>query len=328
MISAARPSWQTELQRAIRDPARLLQALCLPSQGNHCAKSAADYRLRVTQAFVSRIAKGDPADPLLRQVLPTAAEQRSQRGYGADPVGDLAATKRPGVIHKYAGRVLLVASGVCAIHCRYCFRRQFDYGDSCAANDNWHAALNYIRGQHSVSEVILSGGDPLTLSNGRLNDLIEQLGAIGHVRRLRIHTRMPVVLPQRVDDGLLEPLAATALSPVLVVHANHANEIDGFVRSALQRLHQAGVRLLSQSVLLRGVNDDVKPLSTLSETLFDAGVLPYYLHLLDRVQGAAHFYVGPRRARKLHRALKAEMPGYLVPRLVQERPGAPYKVAL
>ena len=328
MISAARHSWQTELRRSLRDPANLLHALHLPAQGNYCAKSAAEYPLRVTEAFASRIAKADSGDPLLRQVLPSAAEQRTPRGYGADPVGDLAATKRPGVIHKYAGRVLLITSGVCAIHCRYCFRREFDYSASCSTKQNQRAALDYIRRQHSVSEVILSGGDPLTLGNGRLQNLIEQLGAIGHVRRLRIHTRMPVVVPQRVDDGLLEPLAATALSPVLVVHANHPNEIDGFVRSGFHRLRQAGVRLLSQSVLLRGINDDVRALSALCEALFDAGVLPYYLHLLDRVRGAAHFYVGPRRARTLHRALMTKLPGYLVPRLVQERPGAPHKVPL
>ena len=240
----------------------------------------------------------------------------------------MAATEQPGVIHKYAGRVLLVASGTCAIHCRYCFRRHFDYGASCAARDNWHGAVYYIRSQPSVSEVILSGGDPLTLSNRRLRELFEQLETISHVRRLRIHSRIPVVLPQRVDDGLLKPLAASTLRPVLVVHANHANEIDAVVAAALHRLARAGVRLLSQSVLLRGVNDDVKALSALSEALFDAGVVPYYLHLLDRVQGAAHFYVGPKRARALHRELMTRMPGYLVPRLVQERPGAGHKVAL
>jgi EF-P beta-lysylation protein EpmB len=214
------------------------------------------------------------------------------------------------------------------VHCRYCFRRHFPYADANPAADRWHAALTYIAGDDSITEVILSGGDPLTLSDRRLAELVRHLETIPHLRRLRLHTRLPVVLPERVNDELLAWLGNTRLKPVIVVHANHAQELDGPVRAALARLKTAGAELLNQSVLLRGVNDSVEALADLSETLFDTGTLPYYLHLLDKVQGAAHFEVNETAARRLMQELQARLPGYLVPRLVREVPGGPGKLAL
>jgi EF-P beta-lysylation protein EpmB len=268
----------------------------------------------------------DPADPLLRQILPLAAENEVYPGYSLDPVGDLGARAAPGVLHKYAGRVLLTATGACAVHCRYCFRRHFPYAEANASADRWLGALAHIAADPSVSEVILSGGDPLTLSDRRLAEFAAGLAAIPHVSRLRIHTRLPVVLPERVNDELLAWLGDGRFQTVMVLHANHAREIDHDVRAAARRLRDAGVTLLNQSVLLRGVNDNADALAELSEALFAAGVLPYYLHMLDRVQGAAHFDVDEAAARDLVGELNARLPGYLVPRLVREIAGAPGKV--
>jgi EF-P beta-lysylation protein EpmB len=233
----------------------------------------------------------------------------------------------PGVLHKYQGRVLLTATGACAVHCRYCFRRHFPYTDANPAADQWCAALAHIAGDKSITEVILSGGDPLTLSDRRLENFTRQLEVIPHVRRLRLHTRLPIVLPERVNDELRGWLGATRLKTVVVVHANHAQEIDASVRVALAHLKGAGVELLNQSVLLRGINDSADALARLSEVLFDAGVLPYYLHMLDKVQGAAHFEVDETAARSLMAELNRRLPGYLVPRLVREIAGSPGKVA-
>ncbi len=272
--------------------------------------------------------RGDPHDPLLRQVLPLAAECVSAPEFTTDPVGDLSAMAVPGVLHKYRGRVLLALTGACAVHCRYCFRRHFPYAEANASSDRWQAALDYIARDASIHEVILSGGDPLALADRRLADLARRLAAVAHVERLRIHTRLPIVLPARVTTELTDWLAGGRLQPVMVVHANHANEIDADVRAALARLRAAGVTLFNQSVLLKGVNDSVESLAGLSEALFAAGVVPYYLHLLDRVQGAAHFEVEEGRARQLMADLAARLPGYLVPRLVREVAGAPSKLWL
>ncbi len=269
--------------------------------------------------------KGDIDDPLLRQVLPLAEEEAEVPGFIGDPVGDLAAAAVPGVLHKYRGRVLLVTTGACAVHCRYCFRRHFPYADSNPSVQQWQGALEYIHGHSDITEVILSGGDPLAFSDSRLADLVEQVAAIPHVKRLRIHTRLPIVLPSRVDKNLLAWLQRTRLQKVVVVHANHANEIDEEVRAAMRKLRDAGTMLLNQSVLLKGVNDSAEELADLSERLFEAGILPYYLHLLDRVQGAAHFEVDRARALWLMQVLRARLPGYLVPRLVREQPGADSK---
>ena len=320
------PDWQTALGQAITDPAELLELLGLGLEWLPAARDAARvFPLRVPRGFVARMRRGDPADPLLRQVLPLAEECLAVEGFGPDPVGDLAAHKAPGVLHKYHGRVLLTATGACAIHCRYCFRRHFPYAEANASAEHWREALGYVTRHPDVREVILSGGDPLTLSDRRLAEFVQTIEDIPHVERLRLHTRLPVVLPERVTQELCAWLSDTRLKTVVVIHANHAQELDETTRLACKRLADSGATLLNQSVLLRGVNDSVAALTHLSEALFAAGVLPYYLHLLDRVQGAAHFDVNEEAARQLMVGLNSRLPGYLVPRLVREVPGAPGK---
>ncbi len=323
------PRWQQELARAITEPAELLRELALDLALLPAARAAAArFPLRVPRGFVARMRQGDPDDPLLRQVLPLAAELSPVPGFVADPVDDQAARAAPGVLHKYHGRVLLIATGACAIHCRYCFRREFPYSENHAGGDSWRPALNYLSQDRSLREVILSGGDPLSLSDRRLGALLAELERIPHLERLRIHSRQPIVLPERVDDGLLDLLARTRLRPILVIHANHPREIDETVRRVLERLAGIGVTLLNQSVLLRGVNDTVPTLVELSEVLFAARVLPYYLHLLDRVQGAAHYEVNETEASTIMEVLRQRLPGYLVPRLVREQPGQLAKTPL
>ena len=318
--------WQRELAQAIGDPAELLRELDLDPVLLPAARAAsASFPLRVPRGFVTRMRKGDPDDPLLRQVLPLGAELDEAPGFDTDPIGDRAALAAPGVLHKYHGRALLLVTGACAVHCRYCFRREFPYAESGAGAARWRPALAYLRDDPSLREAILSGGDPLSLSDRRLGALLAELDRIPHLERLRIHSRQPIVLPERIDDGLLAVLASTRLQRVLVVHANHPREIDGTVRAALRRLAAAGVTLLNQAVLLRGVNDSAAVLAGLSEALFAAGVLPYYLHLLDRVRGAAHFEVKESEASAIMEALRQRLPGYLVPRLVRELPGQPAK---
>lgn len=322
-------AWQRELAEAVRDPAELLQLLGLPQELLGGAQAArGQFPLRVPRPYVARMGKGDPHDPLLRQVLPLGEELLAAAGFDDDPVGDLAAVAVPGLLHKYHGRALLVATGACAVHCRYCFRRHYPYSEGTATPQRLDDALEYLACDRSISEVILSGGDPLALTDERLAHLAERLDAIPHLRRLRIHTRLPVVLPARVNDHLLDWLARTRLQRVVVIHANHPNEIDASVRHALCRLAECDTTLLNQSVLLRGVNDDPEVLARLSEALFEAGVLPYYVHLLDRVRGAAHFEVDAQSAQRIHEALWKRLPGYLVPRFVREEPGAPGKIPL
>lgn len=319
-------AWRRELARAVTDPAELLRLLALPEGLLADARLAGrEFPLRVPRGFVARMRKGDPRDPLLLQVLPLAEELREAPGFVADPLAELQALSARGLLHKYEGRALLVATGACAVDCRYCFRRRFPYAEEAGGGD-FEAALAYLAGDSSIEEVILSGGDPLLLSDRVLGDLARRLAAIPQLRRLRVHSRTPVVLPERVDADLLAWLAGTRLSPVLVLHANHAREIDAGVAAAMAELRGAGVTLLNQSVLLRGVNDSVEALCDLSRALFEAGVLPYYLHLLDRVAGAAHFEVEEGEARRLVGEVAARLPGYLVPRLVREVPGAPAKV--
>ena len=314
--------WQQALRAAVRDPRELLDLLGLDRLAPRLSDEAmVQFPLRVPRGFVARMRHGDPNDPLLRQVLPLDDEMRPMPGFGLDAVGDGAAKTAPGVIQKYRGRALLVATGSCAIHCRYCFRRHFPYAEETAARDGWREAVDLIRQDASIEEVLLSGGDPLSLSNGKLAELTGALADIPHLRRLRIHSRLPIVVPERVDDGLMGWLTALPWPVTLVVHANHANEFDGTVDAALGRLRAAGVHLLNQAVLLRGVNDSVDALGALSERGFAAGVLPYYLHQLDRVAGVAHFEVDDAHARALHAGLAARLSGYLVPRLVREIPG-------
>ncbi|HMM23880.1 MAG TPA: EF-P beta-lysylation protein EpmB [Pseudoxanthomonas mexicana] len=314
--------WQQALREAVRDPRELLDLLGLDRLAPRLSDEAmVQFPLRVPRGFVARMRHGDPSDPLLRQVLPLDDEMRPMPGFGLDAVGDGAAKTAPGVIQKYRGRALLVATGSCAIHCRYCFRRHFPYAEETAARDGWREAVDLIRQDASIEEVLLSGGDPLSLSNGKLAELTSALADIPHLRRLRIHSRLPIVVPERVDDGLMGWLSTLPWPVTLVVHANHANEFDGTVDAALGRLRAAGVHLLNQAVLLRGVNDSVDALAALSERGFAAGVLPYYLHQLDRVAGVAHFEVDDAHARALHAGLAARLSGYLVPRLVREIPG-------
>jgi EF-P beta-lysylation protein EpmB len=322
-------TWQQQLAEAITSPEELAAALGLSAGALVGAHEAGErFRLRVPRSFVARMRPGDPNDPLLRQVLPVGAELADEIGYNADPVGERDALRAPALLQKYRGRALLITTPACAVHCRYCFRREFPYAQQSAAAPRWSEALAEIAADASLEEIILSGGDPLSLSNARLENLTRALAAIPHVRRIRVHTRQPVVLPARVDEGLTRWLRQCTLPIVFVLHVNHANEIDAELAAACAKLRASGVTLLNQSVLLAGVNDDVEVLSELSGRLFDAGVLPYYLHALDPVRGAAHFAVPDERARSLAAELAARLAGYLVPRLVREVPGAPGKVVL
>jgi L-lysine 2,3-aminomutase len=317
-LSSPTPGWRELWRDAITDPVELLQAVGLGDRADLLPPDDAGFALRVPRGFVARMRRNDPLDPLLLQVLPQRAEHDQVEGFTLDAVGDMASKAGHGVLHKYDGRALLIASGSCAINCRYCFRRHFPYGEEIAAASQWHEALTHVKADPSIRELILSGGDPLALATHKLEELTRGLADLTHVIRLRIHSRLPVVLPERVDDAFIDWLAAVQLQKVVVLHANHANELDASVDAACARLRAAGATVLNQSVLLRGINDDADTLADLSERLFAAGVLPYYLHQLDRVQGAAHFEVDDNRALALMEALRARLPGYLVPRLVRE----------
>lgn len=321
------PAWRRALASAVTDPQELLQLLELPHEPG-AYQAAARFGLRVPRGFVARMRRGDRRDPLLLQVLPVMEETEESAGFCTDPLGEAAAMAVPGLLHKYAGRVLLTLTGACGVHCRYCFRRHYPYAEANPAGRHWEQARAYIATHPDVREVILSGGDPLSLGDARLAALVDDLAGIPHVERLRVHSRLPVVVPARITADLLDWLGGSRLRPVLVVHANHPHEIDAEVSAALRRVAAGGIPLLNQSVLLRGVNDDVDTLCALSETLFCAGALPYYLHQLDRVQGAAHFAVAGDRAQALMAGLRARLPGYLVPRLVREDAGAASKTAL
>jgi L-lysine 2,3-aminomutase len=334
MITASIPTrqpdrWQAEMASAITSPLELVTELGL-DPGLIAAATAAGqtFPLRVPRSYLSRIRRGDPNDPLLRQVLPIGAELTDDAGYTADPLGEGAALRAPGLLQKYQGRALLITTSACAVHCRYCFRREFPYAQQTGESARWSEALAQIAQDSSIEEVILSGGDPLSLSDSRLTSLTDAIQRIPHVRRLRVHTRQPVVLPSRVDAGLTQWLTLLRLPVVFVLHVNHPNEIDNDVRAACAQLRDCGVTLLNQTVLLRGVNDDSAVLAELSSKLFEAGVLPYYLHVLDRVRGAAHFNVPEESARLIAGQLAARLPGYLVPRLAREVYGAPAKVTL
>lgn len=314
--------WKRSWRDAVRDPRELLAMLGLESlAAGISAQAAAGFPLRVPRGFVARMRHGDPADPLLRQVLPVLEEDRVVPGFVLDAVGDGAAKAGHGVIRKYRGRALLVTTGSCAINCRYCFRRHFPYAEETAAAGGWREAVAAIAADPGIEEVILSGGDPLSLATPKLAELTAALAPIPHLKRLRIHSRLPVVLPERVDDALVAWLRALPWPLAFVIHANHGNEFDASVDAALARLRDAGSTLLNQAVLLRGVNDSLEALAGLCERGWQAGVLPYYLHQLDRVAGSAHFEVDDTRARELHAALAARLSGYLVPRLVREVAG-------
>lgn len=321
------PAWRRALAEAVTRPSELLALLGLPDEPA-MASAARRFGLRVPRGFIARMHPGDRHDPLLLQVLPVAAECLPTTGFMTDPLGEAAAMAAPGLLHKYQGRVLLTLTGACGIHCRYCFRRHYPYSEANPAGSHWEQALNYIAEDPSIQEVILSGGDPLSLSDHRLAAMVAELAAVPHIRRLRIHSRLPVVLPERITSDMLDWLTSSRLKPVLVIHVNHAQEIDAQVRAALGKITAAGVLLLNQSVLLKGINDTTDRLYDLCEVLFEAGVLPYYLHQLDHVQGAAHFEVSDDRAQVLMTELRARLPGYLLPRLVREEAGKPGKSPL
>lgn len=313
--------WKRELAEAVRDPAELLRLVGLPDRPEAEALRAAEgFPLLVPRGFVARMRTGDPEDPLLLQVLPLGAERNEVTGWTADPLGERSRQPAPGVIRKYRGRALLLLTAGCAVNCRYCFRREFPHDDAASAGE-WEGPLHALAEAADVEEVILSGGDPLLVDDRRLARLVERLAAIPQLRRLRIHSRLPIVLPERVTEGLVRILRDSRLTAVVVVHANHPAELDASVASAMVRLAGSGAVLLNQSVLLAGVNDSARVLADLSLRLVEIGILPYYLHLPDRIRGTSHFDVPEERARRIHAGLREALPGYAVPRLVREVPG-------
>lgn len=321
--------WQEELSRAINDPAELFDLLELDRQLLPASMAASNsFALRVPRPFVAKMRKGDLADPLLAQVLPGGPELESVAGYSQDPLAESLTNPVPGLIHKYRGRVLLIGSPVCAVNCRYCFRRHFPYAENQPSKQQWRTALAYIAEHPEISEVILSGGDPLAANDNQLSWLARTLAEIPHLQRLRVHTRLPVVIPSRVTAACVDWLSETRLRAIVVLHINHPNEIDSDLQRAVFKLRQANIDVLNQSVLLKGVNDHATTLATLSEKLFNVGILPYYLHMLDPVAGAAHFAVDRSRTIALQEELLARLPGYLVPRVVKEIPKAASKLPL
>ncbi len=334
MIPGSRTSWQTprwqdSLKKLITRPADLATHLKLSSETQCRVEAGAQsFPLRIPFDYLQRIPTQDPDHPLLKQFIPSTQELEKVTGFHEDPVGEADQNPVPGLIHKYKGRVLVINSSSCPVHCRYCFRRHFPYENNRNSRHDWHQALQYIQADPSIHEVIYSGGDPLSASDDQLQWLANELASIAHLKRLRGHTRYPLILPQRITRECLHWLSSSRLIPTLVIHCNHPGELDGPVQEALASLKQANITLLNQAVLLRGVNDDLSTLITLSEKLHRHGVLPYYLHLLDKVQGAAHFEVPEAEALALYRQLQAELPGYLLPKLVREQAGEAAKSLL
>ena len=309
-------NWRGSMKRAIRSAGELRKHLNLASPVDDPNGSAGEdhgFPVFVPLEFAARMKPGDPNDPLLRQVLPLPEEAESPEGFSSDPVGDLHAAVAPGLLHKYHGRALAITTGACGIHCRYCFRREFPYSDNSSRGDHLDLALKYLRENDSVEEVLLSGGDPLTLTDNSVAELMQRIESIPHVRRLRWHTRMPIVIPSRVTNAWIERMRASRLTSWVVVHCNHPAELDAETGAALMRLVDAGVPVLNQAVLLRGVNDDVDVLESLCRRLIDLRVMPYYLHQLDRVRGAAHFEVDQECGRALISQLESRLPGFAVP---------------
>lgn len=319
--------WQKQLADVISGPEELLSALNLSHLDHQgAALGHKDFPLRVPKAFVNRMNKGDPQDPLLRQVMPLEEETWIAPGYLQDPLEEQKANTSPGIIHKYGSRVLLIAATACAVHCRYCFRRHFPYADNRIAGALRQTSIDYLKAHKHINEVILSGGDPLVLKDRQIDQLLSEIERISHIKRVRFHTRLPVVIPSRMTHTLVKRLASSRLKMIMVIHCNHAQELDESVAGGIAKLHQQGLWVLNQSVLLKGVNDDIHRLVELSERLHDIHVMPYYLHLLDKVQGAQHFEVPLEQALRLHHELKAHLPGFLVPKLVREIPDECSKV--
>lgn len=324
-VRARSGTWQQQMKWAIRDLDSLLKRLDLPPDSNLGANAETQFPVFVPLPLLSRMTPGNVDDPLLRQVLPVRSEDQSSPRFSIDPLGESASTLTPGLLQKYPGRVLLVTTGACAVHCRYCFRRHFPYDQSPTSPAQWEPAIAQIAADDSIEEVILSGGDPLTLVDQQLEQLVDRLNQIGHLKRLRIHTRLPIMIPQRVTGRLVDLLSRGPLSPIVVIHSNHANELDASVADALKKLVGVGVTMLNQTVLLRGINDDATSMIELSKRLLDCRVLPYYLHQLDPVVGTSHFEVPPERGIELIELMRANLPGYAVPRYVKEHEGEPNK---
>lgn len=324
-----REVWLTQLAQAISDPVELLQILELEhhTELQKGAEARRLFPLRVPREFVARMKKGDPHDPLLLQVLTANAEFTTTPGFSTDPL-DEQQNAVPGLLHKYQNRALLLVKGGCAVNCRYCFRRHFPYEDNKGSKANWQKAIEYIKNNPKLDEIIFSGGDPLMAKDSELDWLITQLEAIPHIKRLRIHSRLPVVIPSRITETLCQRLQQSRLQIIMVLHINHANEIDDALRDVCNRLKKANVTLLNQGVLLRDINDKAEILAELSRALFDTGILPYYLHVLDKVQGAAHFMVPDTEARDIMKGLMSLVSGYMVPKLTREIGGEPSKTLL
>ncbi|WP_288366315.1 EF-P beta-lysylation protein EpmB [uncultured Acinetobacter sp.] len=323
-------NWQSQLSDLITDPFELLDQLeiCSDALLSGAILASKSFKLRVPRAFVGKMRKGDPLDPLLLQVLPHHLELEEHPEFVTDPLGEEAANQLPGVLHKYQSRFLLTLTGACAVHCRYCFRRHFPYQENLPKQDDWPQIKAYIEQNPHINEVILSGGDPLTLSNRKLKLWIERVESLQQVKILRIHSRVPVVIPQRLDTELLEILKSTRLRIIMVIHANHATELDDQTCAYLEKLSQHGITALNQAVLLKGVNDDAQTLIELSQRLFDARVMPYYLHVLDKVKGAQHFDLSGSKIDEIYHDILAGLPGYLVPKLVREIAGEKNKTPL
>jgi len=317
-------TWQQAIQAGFSDPKALLDFLSIPEESIALSLNQ-PFATKVPRSFAEQMEKGNPHCPLLRQVLPLAEEERSTKGFTHDPLAEANANPVKGLLHKYHGRVLLLFASQCAVNCRYCFRRHFPYADNRVARREWDTWIDYIDANESIHEVILSGGDPLMASNDSLALFIAAIETIPHVKTLRIHTRLPIVVPSRMDEGLVSLMAKTRLNVVMVYHCNHANELVPEIASGVSALKANGVTVLNQAVLLAGVNDDALTLTNLSHDLFHHGILPYYLHMLDSVSGASHFLVEEEIALNLFKVMQESLPGYLVPRLVREVAGMAHK---
>lgn len=319
-------SWQLALKDMITQPRALLDFLNLDQQLlPEAEKAAQQFPLKVTKSFAERMQKNNPYDPLLRQVLPLGIELAPQAGFQNDPLREANKNPFPALLHKFSGRVLVIVTGACAIHCRYCFRRHFPYQGNQVTTQTWQRVIDYVEANPSISEMIFSGGDPLMISDEKFKIMVQRLEDIPHMKRLRIHSRLPIVLPERITSALLNCLKNTRLQTSVVIHCNHPQELNDDVKTGFMLLKQSGVTLLNQSVLLKGVNDTVPTLVELSEKLFEYGVLPYYLFLLDKVTGAQHFDLPIETALRLHQGMSAQLPGYLLPKLAKEEPGAASK---
>ncbi|MBJ8503638.1 EF-P beta-lysylation protein EpmB [Acinetobacter seifertii] len=323
-------NWQSQLSDLITDPSELLSLLELSSDQllSGAILASEKFKLRVPRAFVGKMNAKNPLDPLLLQVLPHHLELEEHPEFVTDPLGEEAANQLPGVLHKYKSRFLLTLTGACAVHCRYCFRRHFPYQENLPKNDDWLNIKNYIEANPDINEVILSGGDPLTLSNRKLALWLERLSSLKQVKILRIHSRVPIVIPNRIDEQLISLLKNSRLRIILVVHSNHASELDDFTCSKLLQLSDEHITVLNQAVLLKGVNDSAETLVDLSYRLFEARVMPYYLHVLDKVKGAQHFDLIPSEIDAIYQDVLASLPGYLVPKLVREIAGEKNKTPL